>query len=246
MTTRVLLGCEHCGEPLTGIGRRFCSQRCWWDSHPEQLPPTDSTAPIEPQGLASTLRLNRKGPHRSIPVIQVLTDINFRDCWRASCACGFQSPPYIDLDAARAVAWEHLEATSWKDEGAHLGLEDRGALQQRALSDRAIGKIAEALNVSLATVGNDLAPELSPTDNSGAAQEKPGPREKLTWKQKAHPAPCGGARGSQRGGRIRTSTSTTLNSTGTPYAAKSLASACNSRWLSDSQLSGMTRKILRG
>jgi len=129
---------------------------------------------------------------------------------------------------------------------AHLGLEDRGALQQRALSDRAIGKIAEALNVSLATVGNDLAPELSPTDNSGAAQEKPGPREKLTWKQKAHPAPCGGARGSQRGGRIRTSTSTTLNSTGTPYAAKSLASACNSRWLSDSQLSGMTRKILRG
>ena len=46
-------------------------------------------------------------PHMAIPVIHWLLDEHGRDAWRASCVCGWESPTYLDLDAAKAVAWEH-------------------------------------------------------------------------------------------------------------------------------------------
>ena len=46
-------------------------------------------------------------PHMAIPVIHWLLDEHGRDCWRASCVCGFESPPYLEAHWAMVDAWEH-------------------------------------------------------------------------------------------------------------------------------------------
>jgi hypothetical protein len=56
---------------------------------------------IGPRGLRP------QGPCCTVPVVHLLLDDHYRNAWRGHCECGWESPPYTDIEAAQLDSWNH-------------------------------------------------------------------------------------------------------------------------------------------
>jgi hypothetical protein len=109
---KVMLPCPECGRALNR-GRDYCSQACRKAHHARRGPPPAPERVTWPQGLAGRKRRDR--PHNAIPVIELCTDINLRDCWRGWCPCGWETPPFVEIEMAQVECWQHAFADRISD-----------------------------------------------------------------------------------------------------------------------------------
>ena len=58
-------------------------------------------------GFVGPRGLGVQGPCVTIPVVHLLLDENYQDCFQASCICGWTTPPFTEIEPAIVVSWKH-------------------------------------------------------------------------------------------------------------------------------------------
>ncbi len=56
---------------------------------------------VGPRGLGI------QGPCISIPVVHLLLDENYQDCYMGSCVCGWKTAPFTEIEPAIVDSWRH-------------------------------------------------------------------------------------------------------------------------------------------
>jgi hypothetical protein len=60
-----------------------------------------------PEGLAGN-RSNREKRHiNQIPVVEMVTAHDYTTAFRGWCACGWETPPYTEIEPAEVDSWRH-------------------------------------------------------------------------------------------------------------------------------------------
>ncbi len=59
-------------------------------------------------GFVGPRGLGVQGPCVTIPVVHLLLDENYQDCFQASCICGWTTPPFTEIEPAIVDSWRHV------------------------------------------------------------------------------------------------------------------------------------------